>query len=203
MINKHFAAAIILVWRAKGSPIPTPHSMKQQVIRDFAQRYGIKCLVETGTYRGDMVDAMKDQFEAIHSVEVYEPLFTAARVQFARFPHIHIHLGNSADAFVSLLPTLQGPALFWLDGHYSGDGTGGGTNDAPVMGELRQIAATGYRHVILIDDAREFTGTNGYPTLDQVKHWALSQGYRSIEVIDDIVKICPDRNPEVGTSRVN
>lgn len=190
-VNKSLAWAIIPLWRLGGSPIPTPHSVKQRSIRDFARRYGLTTLVETGTYRGDMVDAMKDSFTAIHSIELYEPLFTAAAAQFEIHSHIHIHFGNSADVFVSLLPGLAEPTLFWLDGHFSGEGTAGDTSHVPVMGELTEIGRFTRKHLILIDDAREFNGKNGYPTLEQIRTWASANGYDCIDVADDIIRIFP------------
>lgn len=188
-VNRYLASLIISLWRAKGSSIPTPHSMKQRVILDYAARYGAKCLVETGTYRGDMVDAMKDRFLEIHSIEVFEPLFVDAVRQFKRHSNIHIHLGNSADVFVGLLPKLNGPVLFWLDGHFSGEGTGGFGKLAPVMGELQQIGKITGDNVILIDDAREFTGRNGYPSVDELRQWATANDYDEFEVVDDIMRI--------------
>lgn len=189
--SKYFAWLIIGAWWLQGRPIPTPHSVKQRLLRDVARQYGTRIMVETGTYRGDMVNAMKGSFAAIHSVEVYEPLFRKAVDQFAPYGWITIHLGNSAEVFETLLPELNSPTLFWLDGHYSGKGTGGDAQTVPVMGELEQISRLPDRHAILIDDAREFTGNNGYPTLDKIRVWAVENGYNDIEVADDVIRILP------------
>jgi hypothetical protein len=52
---------------------------------------------------------------------------------------------------------LQEPALFWLDGHYSGVDTGKDELDTPVSAELEAILGSPVKgHVILIDDARCF-----------------------------------------------
>lgn len=191
--HKHLSWLIVPAWRLRGSPVPTPHALKQRVLREFAARFGTRRLVETGTYRGDMVDAMRDDFADIHTVEVFQPLFAAATEQFRACGHVHVHLGNSADVFVGLLPTLQGATLFWLDGHYSGEGTGGDTTDVPVMKELEQIGKLPGRHAILIDDAREFTGRNGYPTVEQIRGWASANGYDTVELADDIIRIARGR----------
>jgi len=45
-------------------------------------------------------------------------------------------------------------------------------------------------HVILIDDAREFTGANDYPTIDELRKFVGDSmpGFH-LEVRDDIVRI--------------
>jgi len=48
-------------------------------------------------------------------------------------------------------------ALFWLDGHYSGESTAHGAETTPIYEELQQIFDADNRgHVIIIDDARCF-----------------------------------------------
>ena len=51
------------------APVPPPHVVKQRVLREYAERYELKVFVETGTYRGDMVQAMKPLFDKIYSIE--------------------------------------------------------------------------------------------------------------------------------------
>ena len=64
-----------------------------------------------------------------------------------------------------MINTSNGRILFWLDGHYSGEGTGGCDEVCPIIAELRLIAQSKRKdHCILIDDARLFIGEDGYPT---------------------------------------
>ncbi len=44
-------------WERQGRPVPPPHVVKQRVLRGYAERYHLNIFVETGTYRGDMVEA--------------------------------------------------------------------------------------------------------------------------------------------------
>src|SRR5947209_1453118 len=46
-------------WQLRGQPIRSPHLLKQRTVRDYARRYGLRVLVESGTYYGEMVAAMK------------------------------------------------------------------------------------------------------------------------------------------------
>ena len=69
-------------WEASGRPAPPPHVVKQRVIKEYAEKYNLEILIETGTFRGDMVEAMKNVFDQIYSVELSHALFQAARRRF-------------------------------------------------------------------------------------------------------------------------
>src|SRR5215467_7398797 len=107
-------------WKLRGEPIRSPHLLKQRTVRDYAQRYGLRVLVETGTYYGEMVAAMKNRFAQIYSVDFDSGLAARAAKKFARRPHIHILQGDSQKVVPELLQSLQEPALFWLDAGYYG-----------------------------------------------------------------------------------
>ena len=57
--------ADFLWWKLRGSPARTPHLVKQRTVAEYAERYGLRVLVETGTYHGDMVAAMRKRFDEI------------------------------------------------------------------------------------------------------------------------------------------
>jgi hypothetical protein len=50
--------------------VPPPHIVKQQTLRSYSKKFGLNILVETGTLHGDMVEAMKKDFERIYSIEL-------------------------------------------------------------------------------------------------------------------------------------
>ena len=70
-------------WKLRGEPIRSPHLLKQRTVREYAQRYGLRVLVETGTYYGEMVAAMKNRFAEIHSVEFDSALAERAAKKFS------------------------------------------------------------------------------------------------------------------------
>jgi len=182
----------VLKWRAKGMPAPPPHLIKQKMIREQARLYGPKVMVETGTLLGDMVEAMKSQFREIYSIEISPELAQRARQRFSNNKNIHIIENDSAIALKSLLPEIKEPALFWLDGHYSGGDTGRGDKDTPIMDELASIFASEYEHVVLIDDARCFGTEKDYPDIRELKSFVNQ--YRpdaTIEVKNDCIHISP------------
>jgi len=73
-------------------------------------------------------------------------------------------------------PTLPEPALFWLDGHYSGGNTGKGEKETPIMEEIETILSSPLPHVVLVDDARCFGTEKDYPTLSDFE--AFVHSYR-------------------------
>jgi hypothetical protein len=178
-------------WRASDRLGPPPHIIKAETIRDYGRRFGARVLIETGTFHGAMVHQQRRAFQRIISIEIDEALHQKAVRLFARYPHIEILRGDSGEVIPRVLALIDEPCVFWLDGHYSGGITGRGTADTPIAKELAHIFAHRVRdHVILIDDARHFTGENDYPTLDALRAFVLGQrpGWR-FEVADDIIRI--------------
>lgn len=150
-------AARVRRWYRDGHMDSPPHLVKQSVVRAYARRYALDTLVETGTYMGDMVAAMRPHIRSIYTIELDLALYTAAKRRFKRYPTIHVLQGDSAYVLMSLLPKLAQPCLFWLDGHYSGEGTTRGDEDTPILRELDHILDRKTdRDVVLIDDARCF-----------------------------------------------
>jgi hypothetical protein len=179
------------VWMLKGSRLPPPGALKQRIIARYAGQYGLKSMIETGTHYGDMVAAMRTRFVRIDSIEIYEPLYLKALARFTGHKNIYLHLGDSEKILPTILSALAEPALFWLDAHYSGEGTGKGELETPILKELKHILAHPIRkHVILIDDARLFVGRDGYPSLSELRDFLDRQGPdKQFVVQDDIIRI--------------
>jgi hypothetical protein len=182
-------------WEAAGRPAPPPHSIKQRNIRDYRERFGLEVLVETGTFKGDMIEAMRGDFRKLYSIELADHFHAAAVERFKGDPSIEILHGDSGKVMSELVPKLDGPALFWLDGHYSAGNTARGDKDTPVMEELGHIfAREDLKCVILIDDARCFEGKSEqvYPSMDEVRSFVA--GHRpdwKVEVDTDCIRISP------------
>ncbi len=159
----------LLWWYLRGRPSPPPPIIKRRIVKDFRRRFGLKVFVETGTYLGDMVDAVKSQFKEIYSIELSEALYQRALSRFSNDPHVHLLMGDSGSVLPLVLDSISEPCLFWLDGHYSGGFTAQGELDYPVLKELSHIRNHPIKsHVILIDDARTFIGEGAVPSRDEV-----------------------------------
>lgn len=156
------------LWRLRHTP--PPEAVKRQVLREYARAYRLRTFVGTGTYLGDTVEALRGDVDRVYSIELSEALHAEARERFAGVQNVELIKGDSGPELARLLPRLTVPALFWLDGHYSGGVTARGDNDTPIMQELRHIlTAPDLGHVIVIDDARCFGHDEGYPTIREVR----------------------------------
>ncbi|MBK7137189.1 MAG: hypothetical protein IPH73_13580 [Rhodocyclales bacterium] len=192
-------------WKS-GENQMSPHYLKRRVIADYAERYDLSCLVESGTYFGEMVAANRRRFSRIVSIELDVFLFQRAARRFRGRGNIEIVQGDSGEVLPRILETIDCRTLFWLDAHYSGGITARGAKEAPIEEEICSILRHPVRgHVILVDDARMFDGRHGYPTLDEVNRLVGEAGSGwDIDVRDDILRIVPrmcDTDRDAGASR--
>jgi hypothetical protein len=182
-------------WIEKGKPSPPPHIVKQKTINEYREIYNIRVLVETGTYLGDMVEAQKNNFQQVYSIELSDKLYKKAVKRFSKNTNITLLQGDSSTKIAEVVAALQQPALFWLDGHYSGGITAKGDKECPIPEELKAIFESNEAHVILIDDARLFNGTHDYPNIDQIQSILLEHKKKyTIENRDDIIRLLPNTN---------
>lgn len=180
-------------WEKQGRPSPPPHVVKEELIRDYAKTFNTNILIETGTYLGDMVHAMKKSFSHVISFELDETLAAQAKDRFANDNHIQIIQGDSGKLLGDHIANINEPCLFWLDGHYSGGITAKGALETPIKNELSAILSHPIDgHVILIDDARCFTGANDYPTLDELQTFvAQHKPNWRFTVETDVIRVHP------------
>jgi hypothetical protein len=165
-------------WWARGCPAPPPHEVKLAAILYLADRICAKVLVETGSYLGDTVRALRGRFDLIASIEIAPALAKPLQDEFATDPSVRIIVGDSGRALVQLLSELNEPTVFWLDAHCSGGPTMG-SGYVPIYAELDAIQQLAHdQHALLIDDARDFTGEDGYPTADALVARLEAAGYR-------------------------
>ena len=192
-------------WRRRGSPLPPPPAVKQQVLLALAKRYSLRLFVETGTSFGDMVKAMIPHFDRIWTIELGDRLYAEAQEKFRDARNVELIHGDSGRELGRLIPKLNAPALFWLDAHYSGGPLRGATSargekDTPILEELDHIlGAAEPRHVVVIDDARLFGTDPAYPTLDAVAALVRSRSpnFRVVFACD-CIQILPGRPDGAG-----
>jgi len=180
------------VWVMQGKPAPDNHIHKRKRILAIAKRYSCSSFIETGTFYGQMINAVKDQFDKVLSVELFEPLYYLNKAAFTNVPHILLYHGDSTLELTNMLKAVSGRILFWLDGHYSGDGTACGSVESPIFSELELIKNDSRKdHCILIDDARLFMGQGGYPTIESTRNKLLeiNHNYEIIVEHDCIIAL--------------
>ncbi len=69
-------------WEKSGKPIPPPHIVKQKIILSYKNKYRINTLIETGTCYGEMVEALRKDFQKIISIEISKELFNYCKDRF-------------------------------------------------------------------------------------------------------------------------
>ncbi|MGI9307069.1 MAG: hypothetical protein ACR2P5_07195 [Gammaproteobacteria bacterium] len=183
----------IALWKQNGSPVPPPHAVKYITIKHYAQKFSLRVLVETGTFRGRMIRWAKNDFAKIYSIEMSAALHGEAKRKFARYPHITLIQGDSGVEIAPLVKELTRPALFWLDSHFSGGNTARGEKDTPIMEELQHVLnAPNAGHVILIDDARCFGSDPTYPVIAELKDFVHAKNPNAVFTVRrDIIIIEP------------
>ena len=178
-------------WHRRGEPVPPPYAVKRRTLREYAVRFGLRMLVETGTFYGDTSFALRNDFERIVSIELDRALYERAKERLKPYKQIAVLQGDSGKIIANVMKEISQAVLFWLDAHYSGGITARGELDSPIFAELDVILTHPIKnHVILIDDARDFTGTGGYPTVLQLRDYLMEKRPDlNLEVRHDVIRI--------------
>jgi len=177
-------------WRKNGYSVPVPSLVKQGVIIDYQKKYNCSTFIETGTYLGDTVEAMKTKFKKVISIELGMDLYINAKERFLNDKNVEIFQGDSGKVLPQIVLGLKDPAIFWLDGHYSAGITAKGDKICPILEELDAIFDnSNLNHVLLIDDARDFVGEGDYPTIERLTDYIKSKNERyKVQVKHDIIR---------------
>jgi hypothetical protein len=187
--HNHLQQKAVLLWERGGTHNPPTDAVKQRVVAGYQRQYRVETLVETGTFLGDMVYAQLNNFSRIYSIELDEALWQKAVKRFKKHSKVTILKGDSGIVLNDIVPRLDQPALFWLDGRYSGGETAKGEKECPFYEELKTIFPSRLNHVLLIDDARCFNGTGDYPTVKNVIDCILTNRPGStVELKVDIIR---------------
>ena len=187
----------------RGGRCGPPHIIKQEMLLEHARTYNTRVLVETGTFLGDMIYAMKDHFREIYSIELSDQFYKRAGIAFRNYPHVHLVPGNSAHALGGVMDRISERCLFWLDGHYSGGITASAEDRSPIRAELEVILRHPVKdHVILIDDANCFDGEHGYPSIFEMYQLVVNRFPQyEMQVFDNVIQLRPAHH--VGHSGIS
>lgn len=193
-LNKLRSIPEILHWLRSGCNGAAPHPIKMMVVGSYLKKYSIDNFVETGTYFGDTLGYIAKSGVQCTSIELSKEIYQAACMRFKACKNIRLVQGDSGQRLPGVLNEINKPSLFWLDGHYSSGITASAKAHTPISAELEAILSHPIKqHVILIDDARCFDGTNDYPHLDDLLRVIREDDNYSAEVSTDIVRLIPRR----------
>ena len=179
-------------WKLRGEPRRIPHLIKQRTVLEYAKGFGLTTLVETGTYYGEMIAAVRRRFRKIYSIELDPRLARSAQDRFKQDARVEVIEGDSQVEVPRLLKALHERCLWWLDAGYCG--WVGQTGNPNRLGtELYAILKDDIRdHVILMDDADGVNGEGGSPTLEElISSIRANYPERQVEVERNIIRIIP------------
>ena len=186
-------------WLRDGCKVPPVDVRTRQMLYELLATNPIEVAVETGTLRGDTTAFLARHCTRVVTIELSADLAARARTRFASTPGVEVVEGDSGRMLAEVLATVDEPALFWLDGHWSGDGTARGAVDCPLLAELETIGRWPHalRSVVAIDDAVRFGDDPGYPTLAETKAFADRIGWDCFTMQNDVIVLHPF--PQPGT----
>ena len=146
-------------------------SLDLDLIKTLKNVLPLEIFVETGTFKGDTVELVKDYFNKIYSIELSHDYYQKAQTRFQNAPHITLMQGQSHELMHTLMDQIQNrPTIFWLDAHWCvAENTAGELSQCPLLAELATIPFLNPHSMIIIDDARLFLTPPPIP--HEVTHW--------------------------------
>jgi hypothetical protein len=166
------------------------------------KQLGIETFVETGTFEGKTIEAVRPLFQEVYSVELSPHYYTKAREKFGSDAAVHLAQGASPEFLRKERATFSTrPILFWLDAHWcSAENTGGENSQSPLLEEIDAIGSLHAKSVLLIDDARLYLcpparphKSAQWPDFHDVvaRLMALSPSHR-LMVLNDVILFYPE-----------
>jgi len=175
-------------WRHAGAEGSTCPLQKRYSLFDLLRAHNLHLVVETGTFLGDMAAFLSARGFDVITIELDPTLAALARRRFAGNHRVQLIEGDSGSRLPAVVGQLTYPALFYLDAHYSGPGTGKGDIETPISAEIDLIlqrAPAG--SVVAIDDARCFGTEPDYPPLQDFLGALSRRGVADARVVNDAI----------------
>jgi hypothetical protein len=145
--------------------------------------------LETGTHRGATAAWASQHFERVVTIEASEGLYRAAVAAYGHLDNVRLVLGDTRSVLPGEVERLDGPAVVWLDSHWSGGESYGEGLECPLLSEIETLRSAEHDQYLFIDDARLFVAPpprphnmDQWPGLVQVTE-ALTRGERPLETL--------------------
>jgi len=146
------------------------HLHKSVLAAAIGLRAGKRNFVETGTYIGQSLLMISGLFDRLATVEADPVLHTAAVRLFAAkgVENVELALGDSRSFLAGIDRDFGNDSVYFLDAHYSHGITSREYGTCPVIDEIATVIDRSPEAVIVVDDLRTMSGSDGYPTLDEI-----------------------------------
>lgn len=147
----------------------TPFSGDKYLAETFLMlkdKFGIKTVIETGTYKGSTTLWLNEHFDDVHTTEIDERLYPELRQRF-KGTNIKLWCAGSEEALPEILSYIHDKQpLIFLDAHWYKN---------PLLPELKVIAEAGIKPIIAIHDFkvpnRPDLGYDIYPNQKITYEW--------------------------------
>ena len=148
-------------------------SGRQQLITDLLAVVPVSAIIETGTFRGTSTEFFAEAGLPVFSIEGAPRNYGFARAHLARYPNVHLVLGDSRVQLRRLLleelsSFRREVIFFYLDAHWNAD--------LPLAEELDIIFQNCPRAIVMVDDF-EVPNDTGYGFDDYGPSKALTFDY--------------------------
>src|ERR1700694_5077450 len=104
------AAITYPIWLCSDKPGPDNHIYKRRRVVSIAHRYSCETFIETGTFYGQMTNAVKRHFKNVLSVELFERIDRLNKTSFSIF-QTYIFTSETAPRYLrtcwSMLPVAS------------------------------------------------------------------------------------------------
>jgi len=126
----------------------------------YLEQFKADLFVETGTFKGNGIQRALDAgMGEVHSIEIDARCFERLPEKLRQHPHVHLHLGDSAEILDHVLRSLELPGstlTVFLDAHVMTGQLTAAKNPCPVLRELDILGTHTDQATILVDDMRIF-----------------------------------------------
>ncbi len=130
-----------------------------------------EAFIETGSHVGLGIDlAILSGFSEIYSIELVEIYYLGCVEKFKDVSKVNLILGDSFYELGKILKKNPNkPFTYWLDGHFSGDDTGFGVKETPLMKELETILERNIDgELIYVDDMRLYRNFDEETNIEKI-----------------------------------
>jgi hypothetical protein len=170
----------------------------KKLILAIRDEFAVDRFLETGTHHGKTAAWAAEHFGRVVTIEASPELHRTAAEEHRRLGNVRFVLGDSRSTLGRELEALGGPAVLWLDSHWSGGDTYGEQAECPLLAELETVRASRFDHFVFIDDARLFLSppprphkAEQWPTLTEVVAALTIDRPRRVLVLGDVFVAVP------------
>ena len=168
------------------------------LMKAVKQAYRVETFIETGTYKGETALWAAQQYQQVITCEASFEIFHQAHETFSEYDNIDHRYGHSLETLQKILSDLSGPAIYWIDSHWSVEQTYGENDECPLLDELQIILTHSSESFLFVDDARYFCtppprphNPKAWPNLQEIFEVVNNLSDAYLTLYEDCIVIVP------------